>query len=132
MFQQVDHRLRTIAYIIPKSNALPEVTTFVTPDECGQQVGYVVRRAGEEVPRHMHNPVKRELVGTTEVLYVLKGRCTVEFYDDERQWLASRQLIAGDLIVLVAGGHGFRMEEDTVLLEVKQGPYSGPDEKERF
>lgn len=132
MFQQVDYQLRTLAYIVPKGAALPDVTTFITPDECPQQVGYVVRRAGEEVPRHFHNPVKRELVGTTEVLYILKGRCVVEFYGDDKQWLASRQLETGDLIVIVAGGHSFRMEEDTVMLEVKQGPYPGPSEKERF
>ena len=32
----------------------------------------------------------------------------------------------------VGGGHGFRMIEDTVLFEIKQGPYGGPAEKERF
>jgi len=31
---------------------------------------------------------------------------------------------------LVGGGHGFRMQEDTVLLEIKQGPYLGLGEKE--
>jgi hypothetical protein len=35
-------------------------------------------------------------------------------------------------MLMVAGGHGFRMLEDTVILEVKQGPYTGEDEKERF
>ncbi len=38
----------------------------------------------------------------------------------------------GDILVLVSGGHGFRMLEDTVLMEVKQGPYTGLKEKERF
>jgi hypothetical protein len=33
---------------------------------------------------------------------------------------------------MVGGGHGFHMLEDTVLLEVKQGPYTGIDEKEHF
>jgi hypothetical protein len=32
----------------------------------------------------------------------------------------------------MTGGHGFRMLEDTVLLEVKQGPYGGQAEKSRF
>jgi hypothetical protein len=35
-------------------------------------------------------------------------------------------------MIMVGGGHGFRMTEDTVLLEVKQGPYPGVQEKERF
>jgi hypothetical protein len=44
----------------------------------------------------------------------------------------SELLRAGDLIVFLAGGHGFRLLEDCVMLEIKQGPYSGVDEKTRF
>lgn len=131
MYQQVDYKCRTLAYIVPKA-PLPNKTTFITSDEVGQQVGYIVYPAGGEVPRHFHNPVKRELTGTTEVLLILKGKCYVDFYDDDKTLIASRELKEGDLIIIVAGGHGFRMEEDTVMLEVKQGPYSGVAEKERF
>ncbi len=131
MYQQVDYQCRTLAYIVPKAT-LPDRTTFITSEECGQQVGYIVYPAGGIIPRHFHNPVKRELIGTTEVLFILKGKCHVDFYDDEKTLIASRELKEGDLIIIVAGGHGFRMEEDTVILEVKQGPYPGVAEKERF
>jgi hypothetical protein len=46
--------------------------------------------------------------------------------------VASRELRSGDITLMVGGGHGFRMQEDTVFLEVKQGPYTGIDEKECF
>lgn len=131
MFQQIDHKCRTLAYIVPHG-PLPDKTTFVTPNECGQQVGHVVYPAGGEVPRHFHNLVKRELVGTTEVLLIVKGHCVIDFYDDDHHLIASRDLYEGDLIVIIAGGHGFRMIQDTVMLEIKQGPYPGPIEKVRF
>ena len=35
-------------------------------------------------------------------------------------------------MLMVGGGHGFRIVEDTVFLEIKQGPYQGQEEKERF
>ena len=70
--------------------------------------------------------------GTSEVLIVRRGRCEVDIYNDERQIVATRELRLGDVMIMVGGGHGFRMLEDTVLLEVKQGPYTGVDEKERF
>ena len=38
----------------------------------------------------------------------------------------------GDIILLVSGGHDFLMLEDTEMIEVKQGPYAGDDDKERF
>jgi hypothetical protein len=51
---------------------------------------------------------------------------------ENQQILATRELRCGDIMLMVGGGHGFRMLEDTVFLEVKQGPYIGLDEKERF
>jgi hypothetical protein len=35
-------------------------------------------------------------------------------------------------MLMLAGGHGFRLLEDTTFVEVKQGPYTGLEEKERF
>ncbi len=132
MFQQIDYQCRTLAYIIPRG-PLPDATTFVTPSECTQQVGYVCHKAGQSVPRHLHTPIERLIVGTTEVLLVMKGRVEVDFYDNDKTWVGARILEEGDLIVIVSGGHGFRMLEDAVMLEVKQGPYPGVvSEKERF
>lgn len=131
MYQQVDHQHRTLAYIVPKG-PLPDKTTFITPPDCGQQVGYIVHPAGGKVARHTHHLIKREISGTTEVLYILKGKCIIDFFDDDKRLIVSRDLKEGDLIIIVAGGHGFRMEDDTVILEVKQGPYPGITEKEHF
>jgi mannose-6-phosphate isomerase-like protein (cupin superfamily) len=80
----------------------------------------------------MHLPVERHLTGTTEVLVVEKGRCTVDVYADDRTLVASRELGKGDILVAVGGGHGFRALEDLVLLEIKQGPFLGDATKERF
>jgi hypothetical protein len=68
----------------------------------------------------------------SEVLVVREGRLEVDFYTDQKQYLETRTLERGDLLILVGGGHGFRCLEDTILVEIKQGPYIGPDEKERF
>jgi hypothetical protein len=107
-------------------------TTFLTPDEAIQQVGFVVHPAGAEVKRHYHLPLERAIVGTPEVLVVRQGRCEMDVYDDQQELVCTRELATGDIMVMVGGGHGFRMVEDTVLLEVKQGPYYGPDEKAYF
>lgn len=110
----------------------PGETTFPTPDDLNLQVGFVVYPASGEIPRHDHKPLERQIVGTSEVLVVRSGRCEIDLYDRDRQHVTTRELRAGDVILIVGGGHGFRMLEDTVLLEVKQGPYTGLDEKERF
>ena len=122
---------RLLAYII-RASFCADNTTFLTPAEFKQQVGYVVYPAGGEIARHVHLSLERHLVGTSEVIIVKKGRCLLDIYNDDRELVATRELGAGDLMLMVGGGHGFRMLEDTVLLEVKQGPYTGSDEKERF
>jgi quercetin dioxygenase-like cupin family protein len=120
-----------LTYII-RGGHLPDRTSFVTPPEFKQQVGYVAYPAGGEIARHAHRPLQRHLVGTSEVLVVLKGRAYIDVSDDEHAHVATRELRQGDVMLMVGGGHGFRMIEDTVFLEIKQGPYTGLDEKERF
>lgn len=120
-----------LCYII-RAQLAPERTTFITPPSFKQQVGFVAYPAGGEVQRHLHLPLERHLVGTSEVLLVRKGRCLLDVYDDEKEHVATREVSTGDIVLMVGGGHGFRMLEDTVFLEVKQGPYLDREEKERF
>ena len=122
---------KPLAYVIRRDAQSPG-TDFFTSDDSGFQGGFVVYPAGGRVEAHAHLPVVRTVVGTSELLVVRTGRCFVDLYSDERRLIATRELTSGDAVLSVAGGHGFRMIEDTVLLEVKQGPYGGPGEKERF
>jgi quercetin dioxygenase-like cupin family protein len=122
---------RPLAYIVSSSLA-PERTTFVTPDGENLQVGFVVYPAGGTIQPHTHRPLERHIVGTAEVLVVRRGRCRIDIYSDSHDLVASRELVPGDVMLMVGGGHGFTMLEDTTLLEIKQGPYTGLDEKERF
>jgi len=122
----------TCLTLIIRTSFLPDKTTFLTPADYKQQVGYIVYPAGGEIQRHVHRPLERHLVGTSEVVIVRSGRCEIDIYNDERELVAARELRAGDIVLMVSGGHGFRMIEHTVLFEVKQGPYIGEQEKERF
>ena len=118
--------------ILVRASLLPNETTFLTPPEYKQQVGFVVYPKGGEIARHVHRSLERHLTGTSEVLVVKKGHCFIDIYNDARELVATRELFTGDVMLMVGGGHGFRMLEDTVFLEIKQGPYTGIDEKERF
>jgi hypothetical protein len=111
---------------------LPDRTTFLTPPEFKQQVGFVVYPADGQIARHVHRPLERHLTGTSEVLLLKKGRCLIDIYNDDQELMATHELNVGDVMLMVGGGHGFRMLEDTVFLEIKQGPYTGLEEKEKF
>jgi mannose-6-phosphate isomerase-like protein (cupin superfamily) len=105
---------------------------FFTPDDLSQQLAYMRHPAGKEIPPHVHNPVAREVTFTQEVLFIKSGKLRVDFYDDDRTYLESRILEAGDTILLAAGGHGFEVLEEVEMIEVKQGPYAGDQDKTRF
>lgn len=131
MIEHITWNDTPLAYII-KAETLPKKTTFFTPPEFKQQVGFVVYPAGGEIIRHVHLPLQRHLVGTSEVLLIKKGRCLVDIYSNDKTNVATRELQTGDILLMVSGGHGFKMLEDTVFVEIKQGPYAGLEEKERF
>jgi mannose-6-phosphate isomerase-like protein (cupin superfamily) len=90
------------------------------------------RPEGYVIPPHVHNPAPREVQFTKEVLFIKSGRVRVDFYDDNQNYLESRVLRQGDVILLAFGGHGFKMLEPTEIIEVKQGPYTGEADKTRF
>ncbi len=129
--QIIETRGRALAYIV-RSNWTPGKTEFLTPDTFSLQMGMIVYGKGQSITPHLHLPVVREVHGTNEVVMVRSGSCEVDIYDDERQHLGCYNLNQGDVILLLGGGHGFRMNEDTVLFEVKQGPYVGMADKVRF
>lgn len=121
----------TLALII-RAGLQPQRTTFHTdPDEV-LQAGHIVYNEGEEVEPHRHLPVKRSIRGTAEAVVIRSGSCVVNIYDESREQVATRNLSEGDTVLLLRGGHGFRMEEDTILLEIKQGPYVEESDKEKL
>ena len=109
-----------------------EGINFFTPGDFSQQLGYMNRPEGYVIPPHVHNPVAREVQYTKEALFIKSGRVRVDFYDDDQTYLESRILETGDVILLAYGGHGFEMLEPTEMIEVKQGPYAGDQDKTRF
>ncbi len=118
--------------MIIRSNYTSAGIDFITPAEYSQQVAYMHHQTGKVIDAHVHNPVHRSIVMTQEVLFIKKGKLRVDFYDDDEQYIESRILEAGDVILLVSGGHGFTVIEEVEMIEVKQGPYSGDEDKKRF
>jgi hypothetical protein len=122
---------QTLCYVIRK-NVQPGKTTFITPPDGKQQVGFIVYPKGGVIARHTHKPLERRIVGMAEVVVVRSGHCQIDLYDESLMLVTTRDLFTGDVVLMVGGGHGFQIIEDTVLLEIKQGPYLGKDDKELF
>jgi mannose-6-phosphate isomerase-like protein (cupin superfamily) len=105
---------------------------FFTSNQMSQQLASMSYQRGKVIPAHTHNPVMREVLYTQEALFIRKGKVRVDFYTQRREYRSSRVLGAGDVILLISGGHGFEVLEDLNMIEVKQGPYAGDADKTRF
>jgi len=118
--------------IIIDNNYHNDGIEFFTPNHFSQQLAYMQRPKGYVIEPHIHNPVKREVFLTKEVLLIRSGKVRVDFYDENQVYIESSILTAGDVILLAFGGHGFEMLEESEIIEVKQGPYAGEHDKIRF
>ncbi|MBI2354873.1 MAG: hypothetical protein HYV06_07580 [Deltaproteobacteria bacterium] len=121
-----------ILAIIVRNDYSNNGISFFTPDEYSQQLAYMHHQAGKVIDPHVHNPVQREVMLTQEVIFIKRGKLRVDFYGQNRNYIESRILYAGDTILLAAGGHGFEVLEEIEMIEVKQGPYAGENDKTRF
>ena len=118
--------------IIVRSSFCSDGIEFLTPHHYSQQLGFMNRPQGYVIQPHLHTPVAREVQFTKEVLFIKSGKVRVEFYDDHQNYLNSRVLHQGDVILLAFGGHGFEMLEASEIIEVKQGPYTEEADKTIF
>lgn len=131
MIELITHNGHTLAMIL-RSTYRAEGIEFFTPNDFSQQLAYMNRPQGYVIAPHVHNAVPREVQFTKEVLFIKSGKVRIDFYDDDQNYLESRIVIAGDVILLAFGGHGFEMLEASEIIEVKQGPYAGEADKTRF
>jgi mannose-6-phosphate isomerase-like protein (cupin superfamily) len=131
MIENVQHKEKLLSVII-RANYKSEGIEFFTPNDFSQQLAYMHRKKNYVIPPHVHNAVQRDVHFTQEVLVIKSGKVRVDYYDDDRNYLESRILYQGDVVLLAYGGHGFEMLEDSEMIEVKQGPYAGESDKIRF
>ena len=87
---------------------------------------------GKRIDAHTHNVVHRDVSYTKEVLVIRKGKLRVDFYEDNQAYIESHIIEEGDIILLAYGGHGFECLEEVEMIEIKQGPYLGEQDKVRF
>jgi len=131
-YEEVKYKNKLIAIII-RSNFTSEKIVFFSPNNFSQQLGYLPHKKGHTIMAHFHKKVNRKITLTQEVLFIKKGKIIVDFYTNSKEYITSKQLDEGCILFLCSGGHGFKILEDTEMVEVKQGPYSGrDDDKEVF
>lgn len=122
-----------LALVIRSSTGEPfhEGARFVTPEDAYLQVGLLQHPSGRIIGAHVHLPAERRVTATQEVLLIRSGRIRADFYSSRGDYAGSKFLAAGDVLVLLWGGHGIEVLSDAEIVEVKQGPYQGREQDKK-
>jgi hypothetical protein len=114
----------TYAEVI-RAGARVSHSTFVSAPDSSMQMGLLAHGAGfVEVP-HVHKEIPRTIKDLQQFLVVQRGRVAIDFFDDRGALLKTVELLPGDAMLLMSGGHSLRVIEDAQCVSVKQGPFLG-------
>ena len=113
---------------------IKEGLCFFSNDREYIQVGSWKYNSGKKLDKHIHNRIQRTIDRTNEVLYIVKGEIKANIYDLKGTYINSIVIREGEILILMECGHGYEiLEDNTQVIEVKNGPYLGPDiDRKRF
>lgn len=132
MVERIEHNGKLFALIL-RANYESEGVNFITSEDNPLQLGILIHKQGSIIKPHTHRNLPKTITTVQEVLHIQSGKIEAEFYESKGKKIASTVLDSGDTILLLSGGHGFNILEDSKIIEVKQGPYGGVEaDKERL
>ncbi len=127
MIDKIEWEGRIFALIL-RQDYEPEGVNFVTSEDSPLQLGILKHQRGHKIKPHIHKSSPKTINEVYEVLHIAYGKVEAEFYESAGEKIGGTVLNSGDTILLISGGHGFNILEDSKIIEVKQGPYHGIEE----
>ncbi len=132
MLKEIIHNKKLYALIIKETYQKKKGISFFTENNANQQIGYMSHPKNYFIKPHKHQKRETKIFITSEVIILQKGKLRVDFYDTKKKYLFSVVLKKNQIIMLVHGGHGFKVLEPVKMLEIKQGPYANDKDKVKF
>lgn len=119
--------------VVNKKDDIKHDRTDLSPDDQYLQISTKRLNAATSFKAHKHLPIDRTTTITQEAWIILEGRIRAFFYDIDNSLIYETDLIAGDCAIVFKAGHSFEVTLDnTVLYEVKNGPYYGQQKDKIF
>lgn len=126
--EEIKSPANEIIAIIIKNDFKTNGKSFLSKEDFPLQLGISKYVKGEKIKPHLHLERDIKIKNIQEVVFIKEGDAKVNLYDSDKKFFKSLRLSTGDFIFFVSGGHGFELLEDTVIVEVKQGPYFGKEQ----
>ena len=116
------------AFLLEASDSKPGVS-FFSEDSWPMQIGVMEWPGGHVSRPHRHNPRDHKVTVTSEALIVWSGKVDVLLFDDHGDQVEVIKMLPGSVCLMFGGAHGIVVNEDSVITELKQGPYDGVQDK---
>jgi hypothetical protein len=100
---------------------------FFTPASAEFQLGFGCVDKGYSFDPHIHKTAPRSISNTSEFIYVLSGRLSIQLYDVMENKLDNIRVAPGCAVLQFFGGHAISADKNTRYFEIKQGPYVNKD-----
>ena len=125
LINKIIYKKIIFAIIIRKKNQFKKKgVNFVTKKKDYLQLGFLKHKKNHIIMAHQHKKKVRKIPLSTEILIVKKGKVKVIFYNFNYKSINKDTFLQkGDIIVLMQGGHSFKIMKNSEIIEVKQGPY---------
>ena len=101
------------------------IYNFVTTDDKFMQLGIWNYKKNHELPPHFHNEFERKSHKTNEFVFVAKGKLQSDLYSEQGEFIETVIVEEGEGILLHNHAHHYKILEDSIILESKNGPFMG-------
>ena len=125
---------KILARHITPDDITPGLISLTNDDEYLQVVAWGHYEKGKYLQDHWHNEVEHMAMRTYEAVYVVKGAIEARLFDLRLNLVETLIVGQGEMLILLESAHGYTiLEEDTTVLEIKNGPFLGVEkDKTKF
>ena len=123
---------KIVAKVFKYQNKSFKGIEFFTANNLNMQIGLMGHSKNHIIKPHFHINRKKIVKQMSELLIIFSGQLKVYFYNKKKLRAKSIILNKKDMILLMSGGHGFKVLKKIEMLEIKQGPFIGEKDKMRL
>jgi hypothetical protein len=123
--EQITYKGEVIAVIVRAKHHVDNVE-FLSQEDDPLQVGLLRRHAKQSAAAHRRSYKPQTVSVMQQVIYVIQGELRLTLYDEKTELaILELNMSDGDIALLKKHAHGVDFLAETLILEVKQGPYPG-------
>ena len=120
-----------VLHIVVDTKKVIEQRQDLTPSDQWVQVSLIPLVGGQKIRPHFHQRRDDNIPKATitqESWFVIRGSIFVRLYDVDQTVIYESNLNEGFMLITFYGGHSMEaLDRGAIVMETKNGPYSGPD-----